>query len=390
MDHELMPNTTNSSLPIHRSDISKELEQDLDLGLERMLAQALHHNRDHSDTPTTTSTSTHPNIITTTTDWPSPAKLNLFLYITGQRQAEQDKAGYHDLQTLFQFLDFGDELSITANYSGEISLSPTLAGVDNQDNLIWKAASLLKKYASTLNSSSYIHKKREDNNESLSGSLPLSTDYSQLGAHIELKKVIPMGGGLGGGSSNAATTLIALNHLWRLGLSDEQLATLGLTLGADVPIFVHGFSAFAQGIGEQLTPAEPQEKWYLIIKPNVSIATADIFTHPQLTRNTPARTLATLLQQPYENDCEKIVRILYPEVDQALSWLLQYAPSRLTGTGSCVFAEFNHRQDAIAVLTKLDPGVSAFIAQGRNVSPVKETLIAYQFMDKQLTNTPFI
>ncbi|WP_185836499.1 4-(cytidine 5'-diphospho)-2-C-methyl-D-erythritol kinase [Vibrio cholerae] len=279
-----------------------------------------------------------------TTVWPSPAKLNLFLYITGRRAN-----GYHDLQTLFQFLDHGDELTITANNSGNITLSPALADVALEDNLIYKAAMALKNAA-----------------------------QSPLGADIQLHKVLPMGGGIGGGSSNAATTLVALNYLWQTGLSDDQLAEIGLALGADVPVFTRGFAAFAEGVGEELSVVEPEEKWYLVVRPAVSIATKDIFTHPQLVRNTPKRDLASLLATPYENDCEKIVRSLYPEVDKQLSWLLQYAPSRLTGTGSCVFAEFSSRKDAQAVFPQLSDNVLAFVAQGRNVSPLRKTLADYQ------------
>ncbi|EGQ8581649.1 4-(cytidine 5'-diphospho)-2-C-methyl-D-erythritol kinase [Vibrio cholerae] len=279
-----------------------------------------------------------------TTVWPSPAKLNLFLYITGRRAN-----GYHDLQTLFQFLDHGDELTITANSSGNITLSPALADVALEDNLIYKAAIALKNAA-----------------------------QSPLGADIQLHKVLPMGGGIGGGSSNAATTLVALNYLWQTGLSDDQLAEIGLALGADVPVFTRGFAAFAEGVGEELSAVEPEEKWYLVVRPAVSIATKDIFTHPQLMRNTPKRDLASLLATLYENDCEKIVRSLYPEVDKQLSWLLQYAPSRLTGTGSCVFAEFSSRKDAQAVFAQLSDNVLAFVAQGRNVSPLRKTLADYQ------------
>ncbi|CAK1824828.1 4-(cytidine 5'-diphospho)-2-C-methyl-D-erythritol kinase [Vibrio crassostreae] len=284
-------------------------------------------------------------MITTPTHWPSPAKLNLFLYITGRRDN-----GYHELQTLFQFVDFGDELTVTANKkTSAITIIPAIPGVATEDNLIWKAATALQQYTST-----------------------------SFGADIELKKVLPMGGGIGGGSSNAATVLVALNYLWQLNLSDDQLAKIGLKLGADVPVFVRGYAAFAEGVGEQLQPANPDEKWYLVVKPQVSIATVDIFTHSELTRNTPKRALSTLLEQEYVNDCEKIVRMLYPEVDKQLSWLLQYAPSRLTGTGSCVFAEFNSKKEAELVREQLPDTVSAFVAKGRNISPLKETLAEYQ------------
>jgi 4-diphosphocytidyl-2-C-methyl-D-erythritol kinase len=274
------------------------------------------------------------------TRWPSPAKLNLFLYITGRRSD-----GYHELQTLFQFLDVGDELTITPNDSGRISLNPPLDGVRNEDNLIWKAAAMLKEKSGCT-----------------------------LGANIQIKKILPIGGGIGGGSSNAATTLVALNHLWQTNLNTETLTEIGLRLGADVPIFIHGQAAFAEGVGEKMTDTTPKERWYLVVRTNVSISTADIFSHPKLTRDTPKRELAKLLDDPYENDCEKIVRMLYPEVDKQLSWLLQYAPSRLTGTGSCVFAEFNNESEAREVFDLLPDRVTAFVARGLNISPLKKTL----------------
>ncbi|WP_173400069.1 4-(cytidine 5'-diphospho)-2-C-methyl-D-erythritol kinase [Vibrio campbellii] len=283
-------------------------------------------------------------MIDLSTRWPSPAKLNLFLYINGRTEN-----GYHELQTLFQFVDHGDELTIQANDSGEITISPEIEGVPLKDNLIWKAATALQRFANC-----------------------------SYGAHINLHKILPMGGGIGGGSSNAATALVALNYLWQTNLSDDELAEIGLALGADVPVFVRGFAAFAEGVGEKLSPAHPDEKWYLVVRPNVSIATADIFGHPDLTRNTPKRDLETLLNTPSVNDCEKIVRMLYPEVDKQLSWLLQYAPSRLTGTGSCVFAEFSSKSEAETILAQLSDKVSAFVAQGRNISPLKETLAEYQ------------
>ncbi|MDR9828819.1 4-(cytidine 5'-diphospho)-2-C-methyl-D-erythritol kinase [Vibrio sp. FNV 38] len=275
--------------------------------------------------------------------WPSPAKLNLFLYINSQRSD-----GYHELQTLFQFVDFGDELIIEPNTSGIVSITPEIPGLSIEDNLIWKAAMALKSHTN-----------------------------SDKGAHITLKKNLPMGGGIGGGSSNAATTLVALNALWATQLTDDQLANIGLTLGADVPVFVRGHAAFAEGVGEKIISVDPKECWYLVVRPNVSIATADIFRHPDLTRNTPKRPLDKLLNTQYENDCEKIVRLLYPEVDKQLSWLLQYAPSRLTGTGSCIFAEFDSEQAARNVLAKLPKNVSAFTAQGRNCSPLKKALATF-------------
>ncbi|MFA0439347.1 4-(cytidine 5'-diphospho)-2-C-methyl-D-erythritol kinase [Vibrio sp. 10N.286.49.C2] len=294
-----------------------------------------------------------------TTRWPSPAKLNLFLYITG-RQTN----GYHELQTLFQFIDLCDHLEITPNDSGTVTLSPDIDGVATQDNLIWRAATALQKYA-------------------ISGALCANPGGKSLGAHIHLTKILPMGGGIGGGSSNAATALVALNYLWQLDCTTDELANIGLALGADVPVFVRGFAAFAEGVGEKLSPAEPKEKWYLVVKPEVSIATVDIFTHPKLTRDTPKRDLPTLLDSLYVNDCEKIVRMLYPEVDKQLSWLLQYAPSRLTGTGSCVFAEFNSKESAEKVFHHLPDNVSAYVAKGCNRSPLLETLANYQLAQTQ-------
>ncbi|GAD80288.1 4-(cytidine 5'-diphospho)-2-C-methyl-D-erythritol kinase [Vibrio ezurae] len=287
-------------------------------------------------------------MITSTTTWPSPAKLNLFLYITGRRDN-----GYHDLQTLFQFIDFGDELTITANHSGNITITPELEGVPVEQNLIWKAAVALKE-ASLKRSAS---------------SVP-----SSLGADIHINKILPMGGGIGGGSSNAATTLVALNFLWQLDIPLPELAKMGLTLGADVPVFVQGFSAFAEGVGESLTKVKPEEKWYLVVRPNQSISTAEIFCHPDLTRDTQKRSWEELKSTPYENDCEKIVRLLYPEVDKQLSWLLQYAPSRLTGTGSCVFSEFDTQLEAQTILKQLPENTTAFVAQGNNISPLHLTL----------------
>ncbi|WP_375753118.1 4-(cytidine 5'-diphospho)-2-C-methyl-D-erythritol kinase [Vibrio sp. HN007] len=279
-----------------------------------------------------------------TTHWPSPAKLNLFLYITGRRDN-----GYHDLQTLFQFLDYGDELTIKATDQPEIVITPEIQGLAVEDNLIWKAAKALQEKAGC-----------------------------SFGAKIDLKKILPMGGGIGGGSSNAATALVALNYLWQTNLSEDELADIGLKLGADVPVFVRGFAAFAEGVGEKLERVSPEEKWYLVVRPDVSISTAEIFGHPDLTRNTPKRSSTELLTGSYVNDCEKIVRLTYPEVDKQLSWLLQYAPSRLTGTGSCVFAEFLSEKDAKNTRVKLSDNVSAFVAQGKNISPLNKRLSDYK------------
>lgn len=280
------------------------------------------------------------------TTWPSPAKLNLFLYITGQRPD-----GYHTLQTLFQFLDYGDTLTITPRTDGQLRLLTPVEGVPDEENLIIRAARLLMTAAAA------------------SQRLPAGS-----GADITIEKRLPMGGGLGGGSSNAATVLVALNHLWRCGLSEDELAALGLTLGADVPVFVRGRAAFAEGVGEVLTPVEVAEKWYLVIHPGVSIPTPIIFRDPELPRNTPVRSIDALLKCEFSNDCEVIARKRFREVDDVLSWLLEYAPSRLTGTGACVFAEFDTELAARQVLEQAPEGWQGFVAKGVNLSPLKQAL----------------
>ena len=282
-----------------------------------------------------------------TTTWPSPAKLNLFLYITGQRPD-----GYHTLQTLFQFLDYGDTLTITPRTDGQLQLLTPVAGVPDEENLIIRAARLLMKAAAE------------------TGRLPAGS-----GADISIEKRLPMGGGLGGGSSNAATVLVALNHLWQCGLPEDELATLGLRLGADVPVFVRGHAAFAEGVGEVLTPVDVAEKWYLVAHPGVSIPTPIIFRDPELPRNTPVRSIETLLNCEFGNDCEVIARKRFREVDDVLSWLLEYAPSRLTGTGACVFAEFDTELAARQVLEQAPEWLQGFVAKGVNLSPLKQALL---------------
>lgn len=270
----------------------------------------------------------------------SPAKLNLFLYITGRRAD-----GYHELQTLFQFLDFGDEIEIEVEQNPTITLTNEITGVPVEQNLIYRAAKLLQ-----------------------------TETACRLGARIGVTKRLPMGGGVGGGSSNAATVLVALNALWQTGLSLERLAELGLSLGADVPIFVRGIAAFAEGVGEKLTPCQPKEKWYVVLKPDVSIATALIFQHPALPRSTPKRSLDELLDSNWANDCEKVVRDHYSEVDDLLAWLIQYAPSRLTGTGACVFAECESEAEARQIFALKPPHIQGFVAKGQNVSPLHQQL----------------
>ena len=273
-------------------------------------------------------------------DFPAPAKLNLFLHITGQRAD-----GYHELETVFQFLNFGDTLSIAIDDSNTINLLTPIEGVDNEDNLIVKAAKLLQQ----------------------------NTQCKQ-GAIIKIHKILPMGGGLGGGSSNAATVLVALNALWKTQLSTKELADIGLKLGADVPVFIHGFAAFAQGIGEILTPVQPQEYWYLVSKPICSISTQAVFTSDDLPRNTPKVELTTLDINTCHNDCQTMVIKHYPKVANLLAWLVEYAPSRMTGTGACIFTRFNSQQEALNLQDKLPFGIESFVAQGVNQSPLLESV----------------
>jgi len=275
--------------------------------------------------------------------WPAPAKLNLFLHITGRLDN-----GYHTLQTIFQFLDYGDSLDITPNHDGLITLSPDVDGVSLEDNLIYRAAMLLKTHAT-----------------------------SDVGAKIELTKILPMGAGLGGGSSNAATTLVALNHLWHINLPLEQLAQLGLSLGADVPIFVRGFAAFAQGVGEQLTPVSPPQPYYLVIWPGVAVSTQAIFQAPELPRNTPSLTIEQLSTAKLGNDCQEITKNRHPEVASALEWLVEYAPAKMTGTGSCVFGEFESEQHAAQVLKKLPKTMHGFVAKGINTSSLAQKIALF-------------
>ncbi len=271
---------------------------------------------------------------------PAPAKLNLMLHIVGRRAD-----GYHELQTLFQFLDHGDELSFSPRKDGEIRLHTELPGVDHDSNLIVRAARLLQHESGC-----------------------------PQGADIHLLKRLPMGGGIGGGSSDAATALLGLNHLWQLHLEEDQLAELGLTLGADVPVFVRGRAAFAEGVGERLQPVELPEPWFLVIAPQVSVSTAEIFADPELTRNTPAITVRSLLAGGGHNDCQPIVEKRYPEVRNALSLLNKFVPASMTGTGACVFGSFPNEGEADKVRRQLPDTLPSFVARGRNVSMLHRCL----------------
>lgn len=270
----------------------------------------------------------------TLTWWPSPAKLNLFLHINGRRED-----GYHELQSIFQLLDFGDKLAFNVTENANISLQTPIEGVPAEQNLIVRAAKLLQQHCQT-----------------------------KHGCEIWLDKVLPMGGGIGGGSSNAATTLVVLNELWNCHLDINTLAELGLSLGADVPIFVRGFSAFAQGVGEIIEPVELPHKHYLVIYPNCHVSTAEIFQSPSLPRNTAKIKLQDYQFHLTNNDCQKLVTNRHPKVAKLLHWLLEYAPSRMTGTGACLFAVFDDLESARKVYKRLPEGCFGFVASGVNRS----------------------
>lgn len=265
---------------------------------------------------------------------PAPAKLNLMLHILGRRPD-----GYHELQTLFQFLDHGDELGFSLREDGEIHLRTEVPGVPHDSNLIVRAARSLQQASGT-----------------------------RLGADIWLDKRLPMGGGIGGGSSDAATTLLALDHLWQTRLGEERLAELGLALGADVPVFVRGRAAFAEGVGERLQPVTLEEPWFLVAVPQVFVSTAEVFTDPELTRNSAPINLRSLLEGGSRNDCQPVVEKRYPEVRNALMWLNKFTSARLTGTGACVFGSFPNRDDADKVARQLPATLPSFVAKGSNIS----------------------
>ena len=281
--------------------------------------------------------------MTATLTLPAPAKLNRMLHIVGRRED-----GYHELQTLFQFLDYGDTLRLSRRDDERITLSPIMGDIRAEENLIVRAARLLQ-----------------------------AETGCRLGADIHLTKRLPMGGGLGGGSSDAATTLLGLDRLWDLGLGQDRLASLGLSLGADVPVFVRGRSAWAEGIGEQLTPVTLDTPWFVVLHPGVAVATAAVFGAAQLTRDTPPITMARALQggaPSWHNDCESTVRSLYPPVAEAIDWLGRRAPTMLTGTGACVFAQVETKAEAKRIVADLPSRFTAFMARGLNLSPLHAAL----------------
>jgi len=271
---------------------------------------------------------------------PAPAKINLFLHITGRRTD-----GYHELQTIFQFLEYADTLYFSNRTDGQLNYQTAIADLPPQHDLIWQAARLLQQYSQT-----------------------------SLGADIQIDKQLPVGGGLGGGSSNAATTLLALNQLWQLDLPLTLLAELGLQLGADVPVFIHGKATWAEGVGEQFTAVELDELWYLVIHPRCQVSTKQIFSAPDLTRNMKSIRMRDFLAGHSRNICEPIVRRLYPEVNRALDWLNQHAVAQMTGTGACIFAGFSTQTQARTVLAKVPQQWQAFVARSSNHSPAHQAL----------------
>ncbi|MGK0438150.1 MAG: 4-diphosphocytidyl-2-C-methyl-D-erythritol kinase [Paracoccaceae bacterium] len=271
--------------------------------------------------------------------WPAPAKINLFLHIVGKRPD-----GYHNLQTVFQFIDYGDDLYFDLNHQGRISRRYDL-GFSEEVDLCMRAAKLLKHYAA-----------------------------KDCGVEIGITKRLPMGGGLGGGSSDAATVLIALNSLWGVGLSREKLAEIGLLLGADVPVFVMGRSAWAEGVGEQLTPLELPETWFLVLNPQISVSTAQVFSNKRLTATPQMKKIRALeegIDSSFgENQLEAIVRAEYPQVNSLIEWLSQYGQPRMSGSGGSVFMPVSNQQQGLEILAKRPSYSVGFVAKGLNIHPL--------------------
>ena len=263
----------------------------------------------------------------------SPAKLNLFLHVTRRRPD-----GYHQLQTVFQLLDWGDDMVFELRDEPGVTLSGDTSDLRPEDNLILRAAAAL--------------------------------EQPTMGAHISVVKRIPRGGGLGGGSSNAGTTLRALNRLWSLGLTDADLMSLATPLGADVPVFARGLSAWAEGIGEDLTPIVLPPRWFVVVQPECEVSTAEIFAHPQLTRNTAPITVQAFFSGAGRNDLQDVVTALYPEVRNALEWLLEQASSaRMTGSGACLFAALETEHEARQIAERAPPGLKIAVARGVDQLP---------------------
>ena len=269
-------------------------------------------------------------------DWPAPAKINLFLHIVGRRAD-----GYHLLQTVFRFLDFGDTIHCERRSDGRILLATPLPGVPPETDLTVRAAHALR-----------------------------AATGATAGVTLQVEKRLPMGGGLGGGSSDAATTLMALNRLWHTGLDSSQLQGIGLALGADVPIFVHGRTAFAEGVGERFTDVSLPPAWYLVLAPDVMVPTHEIFRCAELYRDTPAIAAADWHRGFGHNDLEVVACALYPEVTRHLDWLRQYGDARMSGSGACCFVEFDRESAARAALAALPDGMRGFVAAGMDLHPL--------------------
>ena len=278
-------------------------------------------------------------------NWPAPAKLNLFLHIVGRRED-----GYHLLQTVFQLLDWGDTVHLRVRDDGLIARVGASTGIAAEDDLSLRAARALADYAE-----------------------------AEFGVDIALDKHVPIGGGLGGGSSDAATVLVALNELWETGLAIDQLAELGLTLGADVPVFVRGHSAWAEGVGERLTEMELPQCEFVILHPRVSVATGPLFQAAELTRNCAPATISGYLSgNVTDNVFTPLVRARYPEVAAALDWLGRYGEARLSGSGSCVFTVVESEQVANEVLAACPLEFAAFRARGVNRSPLQDAVSMFR------------
>lgn len=262
--------------------------------------------------------------------YPAPAKLNLFLHVVGRRAD-----GYHLLQTLFRFVGYGDRLTFSPRDDGAVTLARPLPGVPPESDLTVRAARLLQ----------------------------VETGCRQ-GVEINVEKHLPMGGGLGGGSSDAATVLLALNHLWQLGLPRRRLQEIGLTLGADVPVFVFGRNAFAEGVGEELRPVDVPRAWYVVLEPPVQVPTVDVFRAPELRRDTPAIAADTWVPGFGDNDLQAVAVARFPEVARHLQWLSRFAEARMTGSGACVFAAFECEEAARAVLAELPADMRGWVAPG--------------------------
>jgi len=272
--------------------------------------------------------------------WPAPAKINLFLHITNRRED-----GYHELQTLFQFLDLCDDLWFDVRNDNKIRRCTEIESVNEADDLVIRAANRLREVTN-----------------------------SSLGVDISIDKKLPMGGGIGGGSSDAATTLVALNKLWGLNIPQQELAKIGLKLGADVPFFIHGHTAWAEGIGEKLQSFSAAEPWYLLVHPGIHISTAEIFSNSQLTRDTTPIKMLTFIAGDGNNDCEPVVRNNYPEVEKVFDWFGQGSPARLTGTGACVFCPYPDEASAQKVARSLPENWTGFVVKGLNRSPLLDRL----------------